>query len=1050
MNWIICANGRGEPYAFEASSIKGSIRSALGDLLKAKQDKNREKVLENLRLRNTKNLKAGLYLILGDEGDFPKLVGFWVVFGKTFLEEGPKGAPDKDPPYAQEILEALTEEVWWKNYEVHPYANKVWNPIIILHWPSSLANRSQLAPPGLGLSSNEFAQSADVDLAPHSWLERYDSPSPSLEKVSNAKEGRSSDEWAHLQPMRSLLLIIKAKMKHSRLAHKGEFHMIHPEHLGNPEEKTPIEFSQWLGAVVNQHEHAESSFDKHFLGQPLLLQNGNSAFPPSGWLTKNLEIWPISPKEIRHAKLMPRDVGSRAWAQFKQAVGISVAVLCCIVGLSIAVKVITQPKPISAESPPPPHPQPALSLCSADYDEFLEELRCQMAYMSLLGKEHDQMKVNGTVKKVYYCKDKKVEGLKGTEPDEDQVEKAKDIVKNINLQAVYCGLRDRRDDNYKYEPTLEKFSTDYASYALTKACYNVLGQPYEYNANVSITNKNTIVRPNPDKFFKGNLSIQQLIAVRDNLNDECDKFKGNIESQIHGSIFASFIGRSKPRNYQEDNPRSVDEGFRLREYLSDIVASTLSTKSEKNCFSFGMENNPYGIENHKELCLNKKNQDKSTEAEEDSVSEEPVQKQKSSSNGMTAWEKLNPDGKHTKNCTKRDSSQPRDIKSCSMLSQYEYARFGTYPQRITVKHNTPVLHQADTQPSSLWQCHNMLGYPQAIKTEKIKVKWDLYLPLPQNYNINGSGVQKQLQLDAGLIEVQENEETRSKLGACWDVLSKKLQKYKPVHPLIRNTDDTMWVSVEQQLCTQVCAGYYRFQNLDKEKNKTWLTQKNDLKSCIHYRDPKKSPSGENVLDKLTMPWNHNEAEMWIPPKEEHVCAFNLLAQSYFPNGIVGDIAPPAWAGIAKNKKGIAGGKEGAAYKAVDSLLRYGQTRGKSSCAYAATQCFAGIIVEVMDREALFSNWSDKVRSKVRSISFMGPEDVDKGYNPLTAKETLSQYLRRGEKDTRSPWCRLILPYLSLETLPEGQLDRPCALGVDTAQKSMFGALDEIVKTVGAQ
>ena len=49
MNWIICANGRGEPYAFEASSIKGSIRSALGDLLKAKQDKNREKPHYSIR-----------------------------------------------------------------------------------------------------------------------------------------------------------------------------------------------------------------------------------------------------------------------------------------------------------------------------------------------------------------------------------------------------------------------------------------------------------------------------------------------------------------------------------------------------------------------------------------------------------------------------------------------------------------------------------------------------------------------------------------------------------------------------------------------------------------------------------------------------------------------------------------------------------------------------------------------------------------------------------------------------------------------------------------
>ena len=57
-------------------------------------------------------MQPGLYLLLNDDGDFPQLVGFWIVFGSAY-RGWPQG-PDRDPPYAQEILEALTEEVWWK------------------------------------------------------------------------------------------------------------------------------------------------------------------------------------------------------------------------------------------------------------------------------------------------------------------------------------------------------------------------------------------------------------------------------------------------------------------------------------------------------------------------------------------------------------------------------------------------------------------------------------------------------------------------------------------------------------------------------------------------------------------------------------------------------------------------------------------------------------------------------------------------------------------------------------------------------------------------
>ena len=94
-----------------------------------------------------------MFLILHQKS----LVGFWIHLGAHYLEDGVNGAPDKDAPYAGEILEALTEEVWWKNLDVYPLDGKTWKPIIILEWPSELAYRSMLSPPGLTMPESEYA-----------------------------------------------------------------------------------------------------------------------------------------------------------------------------------------------------------------------------------------------------------------------------------------------------------------------------------------------------------------------------------------------------------------------------------------------------------------------------------------------------------------------------------------------------------------------------------------------------------------------------------------------------------------------------------------------------------------------------------------------------------------------------------------------------------------------------------------------------------------------------------------------------------------------------
>ena len=114
-----------------------------------------------------------------------------------------------------------------------------------------------------------------------------------------------------------------------------------------------------------------------------MLPDGRVSFPISGWLTKKLGIWPMFPNEIVPTHLAKRDVGSRALAQFKQALSISMMVLTAIVGLSLVVKKATTPVLQDAPEPPVIMPQPALSLCSADHEKFMEEFRCQIRAYAL-------------------------------------------------------------------------------------------------------------------------------------------------------------------------------------------------------------------------------------------------------------------------------------------------------------------------------------------------------------------------------------------------------------------------------------------------------------------------------------------------------------------------------------------------------------------------------------------------------------------------------------------------------------------------------------------
>ena len=317
----------------------------------------------------------------------------------------------------------------------------------------------------------------------------------------------------------------------------------------------------------------------------------------------------------------------------------------------------------------------------------------------------------------------------------------------------------------------------------------------------------------------------------------------------------------------------------------------------------------------------------------------------------------------------------------------------------------------------------------------MKTAWDLRVPVPHNYNLNGSGVINQLVLDSGLFALSEKPDSAEKMGACWKVISERLARYEPVHPILTDLDAGAWPSQEQQLCGQVCAAHFRLQKMNKVTSQNWVTPLQDLDNCLLVKEPTskmyQNPKGR--IDRLLLPWNYNRDGDWIEPSYGQVCAFNLVAQGYLPEGyIVGDLAPPVWSGDTTATSRMAGDLDGPASDAAKNLspTRYGRARSRSTCGYVGAQCFASLMTEVMEnRGNQPSEWQVQLSEQIRQTAI---ED----------KEIL---------DEKNPWCKLIQPYMGREgVLPEGQLDFPCAKGVSDAQEKAVAAMEKLIADYGAE
>lgn len=852
----------------------------------------------------------GLYLLVDDDH---AVRGFWVSVSESWLDDGAAGGVT--PPFAKGLLDAATEELWWQRLKVAPRVLDAWRPVIVVEWPPWFADRCALPPPGVSLAETPDADVAFEDDEDEmtdigSWLQ----PPAVFEPVDDEDTGpQRAIPFRNLPAKRSVLCILRGSLRRANAVHEGRFELVC---MSSPSEegmglasiprawRSGIPLEDWLEEAAAETLAPPA---EHQLGYPLRLPGDRVGFPMSGWLTRDLEIYPPRPADAAVGILVPRDTRNPLWGQIGMALLVTLFVLGGTLTLSGAVHWLQQPVIERAAAPIALAPQPAISVCSADHPRFIERFRCHVAHLA--------------------------EG--GSRDDAD----CGDVPADVDLQAAYCGLRDRDLDGRGSEDGFP-----WADLAAAQACFDVLGQPYEYALRGS---RGRLADP-PALLEDQRLKINALVAVVDELDAACHEYRQKLELKVSGAILATHVGSES------------DEGDALQD-LAFSRASTGMNSTIRQCFEAGRTEGVLGTTAWRNLCGPLRGEARWDEAK--------------------AWQELG-------------GVPPDDDRS--LVGRYTAARFG---QRAP---------QQD-----LWDCHDRLA--RGAPAQRDVARWELPIAVPGDHR--DRGVSTQIQLDAWLLSLRMD---NASTNACWREVDRMLGTYEPVHPLLAEAPAT-WPSEEQQVCGQVCAAAYR---IDPVRG-SWVTPSSDLSVCLDDGPPPTTAAyraGEGRLDRLRMPWHDDPNGEWVPPDESAICAFNLLAQGRLPTVLPDNITAPLWAGELASGTGIAGGEAGAAAASAEALSRYGSNRSTATCGYAAAQCFTTEMLDVLGDDRFGPHeWRDVWRRNVRGI----------------ARATNDQLGGR-------PWCRLVRPYVSSDgQLPEGELDFPCAYGVEQVRRNVEDTIQSL-------
>lgn len=507
---------------------------------------------------------------------------------------------------------------------------------------------------------------------------------------------------------------------------------------------------------------------------------------------------------------------------------------------------------------------------------------------------------------------------------------------------------------------------DLATLSAAKACFNVLDKPYRY------ARTGMVDRVDPSAFFeRGDLAIPALVDMMEGVRSACGVYRTRLETRTEGAILATHIHGSESQNANGDALQSV------------AVEAALSGRSmeDAECYHTGIRDGIINATSFEDLC-----------------GVPPMAELQGRRIGRTALSAIGAEG------WRRLGGANNSEKSAA--TRYLDSRFG------------------GTKLPTLWACHTAMLSEESEGWDFVGA-WDVPVHSPRAYFDPGGGVHSQLQLDATLTRFRSGEA----VGPCWTIVTKSLERYTPAHPLLAEVDPEAWPIDDQQLCGQICAAWY---HVKSPEGKNWVTPDSDLSECVANNGQVPTSDSEERLDPLGIPWNVLRHDDYILPRDlrTEVCSFNMVAQGYFGNEkdgiLIEGVSPQAWAGSAKSSAAkdeatesrIAGGLDGIAAMAAIDLSSYGRMSSMAACGAVAAQCFVPMLLEDLhNNRPAASYWIgaalDHRPSLLRPIS----------YTTQDSKRTLPI--------APNPWCELVLPYLPKEgALPEGQLDYPCARGIE--------------------
>lgn len=912
------------PFPLDLGSVKGSMKSVLASTERV--DAGTFEGRADVRPAEGAGGAPGLYAVWRKEEPNGKnaqhgwsFAGLWLLFADNWIDKGTEGPPQSHPPYALEILEALTEAVWWKmRVPRWPLNGHVWSPLVVLEWPASLASRSTMPPPGVPAT---YAP-ARVEAAESGWMapavdtvaggeDPWLAPPRAAATTVSAQDANAPEPTPNLPLSRSLVSVVRARLEYTGAEHTAACWLVLPERFGAAAVGgEAADLDAWFtlatkagrksprGVAAQDADAGQASGPPlettlgdtpHVVGRPLALFGGRVGFPLSGWLTRRLSVWPPAAARVQPGSLRSRDVGRRWRAQAVQAAAVLLGVTLGVLSLAALVDFVSQTRYDEANVVPVALPQPAVSVCSPDNERFMAELRCQVDWFA-----------SGGSPDVAVCGD-------------DGATSAR-IAPTTDLQADFCGVYDRvKDRNFASEEEEEPGQPTQPAWAwhevaASRACFNALRYPYMYQLPTDASAP-TGARPNPDLLLKDQrLQIADLVTLVSDLTTTCEVYRPQVERLLEGAVLATHVGDGVP-----DAP-----AFALRKLVLDAAVEGLR-EQDARCFAQGAEVGASATASYDTLCV--------ADPTGEPAGEERV-----------AWKRL---------------GGPAPDAETSLIDRYFSARF-------------PNAAGPDADAAPLWRCHARLT--NRTTTEDVTAtRWGLGAPLVSVYDVLRGRMTGQLGLDAALLAIEEN---KVDAGPCWAVTARVAARYQPVHPLVSPLDPKQWPSEEQQLCGQVCAARF---GLAPEQEDSWVTAGADINSCMDATPPSTGPADSTAaFDRLRLPWNYGERNTWKSPRVLDICAFNLVAQGYLPGGadgiILGGLSPQAWAGETTVGSGVAGGREGAAADAADGLSSYGRAHSVATCGYVATQCFAtgllGIVGDsrlepfVWERE--WSGWVDRM------------------------------------------------------------------------------------------